>query len=166
MILGHLTVTYSVAVPFKKRFPDLAVTGGILLGAVLPDILDKPVSMIWGTPSRGAGHSAVVMGLVSYILIAAFPARCKFLVSVGAGLLLHLLEDMVTLNQLFWPLLGPWTYQPGAGLMEKLLDYYVRVKSPVSFLVEIASYPFFLLFAFREIKKARDEKYKAPTSGV
>jgi len=155
MILGHITVTYSIAVPFKKRFPDLAVTGGILLGAVLPDILDKPVSMIWGTPSRGAGHSVVVMGLVFYLLAACFPARRKLIFSVGAGLLLHLLEDMATLNQLFWPLLGPWTYQPGAGLMEKILDYYVRFKSPVPFLVEVASYPFFLLFAFREIKKTR-----------
>jgi len=160
MILGHLTVTYSVAVPLKKRFPGLCVTGGILFGALLPDILDKPVSMIWGTSSRGAGHSAVVMGLVFYLLASGFPARRKLIFSVGAGLLLHLLEDMVTLDQLFWPLLGGWTYQPGTRLMEKLLDYYVRFKSPFLFLVEVASYPFFLLFAFRAFRKRRGESAK------
>ncbi len=166
MILGHLTVTYSVAVPIQKRFPGLCVMGGVLLGALLPDILDKPVSFIWGTPSRGAGHSAVVMGLVIYILTAALPARRKLIFSVGAGILLHLLEDMVTLNQLLWPLLGPWTYQPGAGLMEKLLNYYVRFKSPVPFLVEAASYPFFLLFTFRAFRKRRNERREKSIPGV
>jgi hypothetical protein len=149
MILGHLTATYALSVPLKRRYPVLGNIGPLVFGAYLPDLLDKPLHYLIGTPSRGPAHSAVLLALVFYLLIRAMPGRRRLLIPLAAGAFLHLAQDLASPATLFWPLFGSWDYYEDMGLYEKLQSYYLLFGSPGEFLLEMASYPFFIYFLLR-----------------
>ena len=144
MILGHLTVTYVAGKRFEKAYPFLARTPALIFGAFLPDLVDKPLAMVSEIPGRGVFHSAVVLSLLFLALAIAFPRWRETVLAVGAGAFLHILEDMPGPVIVFWPLLGAWPHVELTGLVEKLIDYYIRLKHPYPFAVEAASYPFFI----------------------
>jgi hypothetical protein len=61
MVLGHLTVTSAGRRVLQRRWPRVFIPlGPLLLGAYLPDLLDKPLNMAFGLPGRAFGHSLVV----------------------------------------------------------------------------------------------------------
>lgn len=144
MILGHLTVTYVAAKQLEKVYPFLARTPLLIIGAYLPDLADKPLAIVFGVPGRGIFHSAVVISLLFLALVIAFPRRRDAILAVGAGALLHILEDLAPPVYIFWPLLGEWPTVPSVGLLEKLSNYYLYFKSPFQFTLELLSYPFFI----------------------
>jgi len=144
MILGHLTVTYVAGKRFEKVYPFLARTPALIFGAYLPDLIDKPLAMVTEMPGRGIFHSAVVISLLLFALLAAFPERRGTLMAIGAGAFFHILEDMSAPVFTFWPLLGGWPPIQYTGLTEKLLDYYIYFKLPYQFTIEAVSYPIFI----------------------
>ncbi len=149
MILGHLTATYALAAPLKRRYPVLRNIGPLLFGAYLPDLLDKPLGYLIGTPSRGPGHSAVILALVFYLLIRALPERRELLIPLAVGAFFHLVQDLAEPATLLWPLMGNWDYYESMGLLEKLRSYYLFFGSPGQLFLEAASYPFFAYFLVR-----------------
>ena len=84
----------------------------VALGALLPDIIDKPLTWLLFPEAFNDDHifGHVLLLPLSLLLLGLFSARRgdarPFL--VGAGALAHLLVDPVVLypRTLFWPLLG------------------------------------------------------------
>lgn len=149
--MGHLTVTYALREPLKKRFPSFAPLGPLLFGAILPDLLDKLTRMLLGTPGRGMAHSAVVLALLFYVIYLAFPTWRKTLYAVAAGAFLHLLEDFAQPAILLWPLLDSWPLSFHYTLFEKIYSYYFLFVWPFQLGIELISYPFcFYILAVRK----------------
>jgi hypothetical protein len=144
MILGHLTVTYVAGKQLEKAYPFLARTPALIFGAFLPDLIDKPLAFLFGTPGRGPFHSALVLSLLFLALATLFPRRGRVILTVGAGAFLHLLEDIADPAVVFWPLLGAWPHVPATGFFQKLSDYYLHRKFPYQLAIEAVSYPFFV----------------------
>ena len=145
MILGHLTTTYAVAVPVKKRLPALSV-GALIIGAFLPDMVDKNLHLLLGLPSRGIAHSAVVLSSLFYLLAIMLPAHRKRILSMWAGSLLHLVQDFAEPGIVFWPLMGAWQYEDGPGIFERIYNFYLGFAFPNTLLLEVASWPFCVYF--------------------
>lgn len=148
---GHLGIGYKIVSPISRRLP----IGFILLGTVLPDLIDKPLyyglsyltglqgaelGMIAGT--RSFGHSAVF--LIALTLISAL-FRIRWLAALCLGIATHLLLDNVgdrillgsgyTAKALVWPLMG-WQFPvyPYHGLQNHLS----KAKDPYFVFSEVA----------------------------
>lgn len=151
MVLGHLTATCAVQQPLKKRFPGFGFEhlGPLIIGAFLPDLIDKPLHLLFGVPTRGFGHSAVLMAVVFYLLIRLFTAYRKVLFALAAGATLHLIEDMAALNVVLWPFLDTWAAEGKRDFALFTYKYYFEFADPLPLLMEVASYPFFLYMLFK-----------------
>ncbi len=120
--LGHLGIGLEAARPFRRGLP----VKPLLLGTLLPDLIDKP--LYYGLSFATGRHGAAV-GLISgtrtfghtILLTASLAAvaaarRSKFLAAVALGSTTHLILDVVadvftrrtdySLKVLAWPLLG------------------------------------------------------------
>ncbi len=120
MLFWHAGATIAIArYTFRDDRMDLRM---LLLGALLPDLIDTPIGLIF----YGRLHSvrlfthsllfaAVVMLAVVRLTRRGRPR--KMWMPLAIGLLLHLLLDAMWLDPetLWWPLLG-WGFSPaGAG---------------------------------------------------
>lgn len=140
-VLGHLGIGLQVARPFRKNLP----VKPLLLGTLLPDLIDKP--LYYGL-SLATGHHGYELGLISgtrtfghtvlftaSLAAVAAARRSKVLAALALGCATHLFLDFVSdvftrttdysLNVLAWPLLG-WKF-PGymyAGLGEHLSRFH------------------------------------------
>ncbi|ACL15937.1 metal-dependent hydrolase [Methanosphaerula palustris] len=107
-------------------------------GAVLPDLVDKPLGyLILGTIVDGGGriytHGLLFLGLLFLIgaLLLYWTGRAD-LVAMGVGVLSHQLLDLMWLQPINWlyPFLGPY---PTVGIVS---DYFLN-----GFIREISSPP-------------------------
>ncbi|MEK6578060.1 MAG: metal-dependent hydrolase [Bdellovibrionota bacterium] len=128
-IFGHLGIGSALVRPFSKKL-DLRL---VLLGTVLPDLIDKPLYYI---PSLITGKRGVELGLLSgtrtfghtlifflCIALLAWTRRSKELAALMLGLGTHLFIDGFSdrfifhaaykqaegIKALFWPALG-WSF--------------------------------------------------------
>ena len=130
LILGHLgcalAATQAGEAVYKRvsgrRFSAAArlIDYRILaVGALLPDIIDKPLSLIFqpevldGT-TRNIGHTLLFSLLLLVVWRLVSGRRMNFLLPLGIGSALHLLLDgMFTLpSTLLWPFMG-WEFVDG-----------------------------------------------------
>lgn len=146
MYAGHLTVTYAARGALKGKLPVLRPLYPLLLGAALPDLMDKPFWQLMETPPRGIAHSAVVLALGFYILIRLAPRHRAILATVAAGAAFHLLEDWPFPQIVAWPLLGGWEYFPLHGIGESMASFYRGEPHPYMLSVEVASWPLCLYY--------------------
>lgn len=121
---------------FRYLFRDPAVDLRFLaLGAVLSDLIDKPLGrIIWADElqtGRVYGHTLLFFVLVLTGVMVftgrGTPPRRRW-VAVAVGVMFHLLLDAmwVTPETLFWPLFG-WEFPPSvddywSGFLGRLLD--------------------------------------------
>lgn len=127
MILGHLTVTAAGHHLLKKRlWPSFPLPmAPLLVGAYVPDLLDKPLALLTGLAGRGYGHSLLVQAVFFAAAWMAFRRRAPItLAALAFGTLLHLLQDTVRPVVLLAPLLGPIPFEPMEPLMQKLARFY------------------------------------------
>jgi membrane-bound metal-dependent hydrolase YbcI (DUF457 family) len=145
MIFGHLTVTAAGHRLLKRRlWPACPVPlGPLLVGAYLPDLLDKPLAMATGLAGRGYGHSVLVQAVLFALAWVALRRHRTLLVPLALGSLLHLLQDWVTLEVLLAPLLGAVPDQPMEPLWQKLARFYTS-GSPQMWL-EVAAIAYWLV---------------------
>lgn len=111
MLFWHLGVTSAVVLlTLGRRRIDYRV---VLLGSILPDLLDKPIGRIFFEDrfqnSRLFGHSLLVLvGLLVLIMLVfrGDPARRWFVLPIAA--IIHLALDGMWNEPvtLFWPLFG------------------------------------------------------------
>lgn len=113
--LGHLGFGLQTAKPLRRGLP----LKPLLLGTLLPDLLDKPLFYVFSLTAgtRGFGHTMVFAGVLA---AAGFKRRSKTLLALALGVATHLLFDLVgdfaeggtgrrSFQTLLWPLLG-WRF--------------------------------------------------------
>jgi hypothetical protein len=132
-IFGHLGITLgifflaSLAVPSIRRHLDYRF---IALGALLPDLIDKPIGRILFAESVASGyliaHSLVFIIVISIVGYALYRQRGDSrVIQVAGASFLHLVEDrMWTIPvTFFWPAMG-WEF-PHGGASESFINYVV-----------------------------------------
>ncbi len=127
MVLGHATVTAAGHRILASKWPRVLgiPLGTLLLGAYLPDVVDKSLSLLLGLSGRGYAHSLLVQVLALGGLWLLLPRRHRQLLVLGLGSGLHLLQDCVKLKVLVAPLLGP--IPPGRfDPVESVWSFYGR----------------------------------------
>lgn len=175
LIFGHLGIGKALLSLFLRHLPVI----GILVGTILPDLIDKTLyysfclltgksglelGLISGT--RTFGHTGLF--LVGLFLIAAL-ARSRFMIAIALGDLTHLLLDGITelasllnggefsmemFQPLFWPFSG-WAFPVSSydnitlHLVGKLMPFIV-----ITELIGVA----FLLWDYRRYCKSRKQK--------
>ncbi len=121
-IFGHLGITLGIfflaglAVPSIRRHLDYRF---IALGALLPDLIDKPIGRILFAESVASGylvaHSLVFVIVISLIGYALYRQRGDSrVIQVAGASFLHLVEDQMWKSPvtLLWPALG-WGFPHG-----------------------------------------------------
>lgn len=139
-IFGHLGIGLQLAKPVRRKLP----LKPLLLGTLLPDLVDKPLyyGLSWATGRRGydigliSGTRTFGHTILFTAAIAAYAAarRSKAAAAVALGCATHLVLDAVTdvfvrradfsLSVFLWPFLG-WKF-PGTtygGLGEHLGEF-------------------------------------------
>jgi hypothetical protein len=121
-IFGHLGITLGIfflagfAVQSIRRHLDYRF---IALGALLPDLIDKPIGRILFAESVASGylfaHSLVFVIVISIVGYALYRQRGDSrVVQVAGASFLHLVEDQMWKSPvtLLWPALG-WEFPHG-----------------------------------------------------
>ncbi len=116
-IACHLFLGLILGLAIAGRLGDLRLIGFCALGAVLPDLLDKPVGhlLLAGSLDSGrtVGHGLLFLALLLMAGIVLERRRQSFaFLAVAAGVLSHQVLDMLWAMPVTWyfPLLGP--YEP------------------------------------------------------
>ncbi len=111
MLLWHIGGTIAVIrYVFRDERIDLRL---LILGAVLPDLVDLPIGAIWFSAFRSVqlfGHTMLFAALAMVIVVFSTKrgrARKRW-VPLAAGILIHLVLDLMWLDSatLWWPFLG------------------------------------------------------------
>lgn len=129
--------------PASPSYIGLGHYGLAGLGSMLPDIIDKPVGLVFfrETFSNGRIFAHTLLFLIVFTLIGLYlywKRRKGWLLPVSFGWAMHLLLDAMWLTPetLLWPLFG-WTF-PRMALDNYLLYLWTRLLSdPSVFVPEI-----------------------------
>ena len=125
----------------------------VLLGSLLPDIIDKPLGQVLFRESLSSGrifaHSLLFFLLVTAAgLYAQRRTGSTGLLALAFGVLVHITSDQMWLMPvtLFWPLLGPFGRQV---LSEWAGDiWYALLHDPAVYVPEIAGGLVLIAFAW------------------
>jgi membrane-bound metal-dependent hydrolase YbcI (DUF457 family) len=168
-IFGHLGITLgsfhlASKVPGTTIPPDVKM---IALGAMLPDLIDKPLGefILAGSVANGRiiGHTLLLFFVIS--MAGAYICKKRqnlSLLIISAAALLHLLEDRIweTPQTFFWPFLG-WEFPDkysGTGGIGYFLEILLRSYTPSSgsaFIAEVAGMAILAIMFYR----SRDRTY-------
>lgn len=135
-IFGHIGITLGIfyflsRLSSKNNFS--AYVPWIAVGALLPDLIDKPLGRIILADTIGSGrifaHTllfGILLVLVGYYLYSK--GKPEFLIIAGASFF-HLLEDQMLSNPgvFFWPLFG-WEF-PKDTISGSFIDYLMIIFS-------------------------------------
>jgi hypothetical protein len=144
-VLGHLGLGKKIATPAYRRFSPVA-TRAFFLGALLPDLIDKPLFYVpfWLTGRRGTGilsgtHLFAHTGLFLLLLVtAALATRSAPLRAAAFGVATHLALDCVGLSMglgtLLWPLFG-WRFP--AYPFQNLGQHLATILNPITLAGEL-----------------------------
>jgi hypothetical protein len=153
MVLGHLTVTAAGHRLLRDRLPVVArmPLGLLVVGAYLPDLVDKPLNLVSGLSGRGYGHALVAQTAVFGICWLLLPARRRLVLPLAVGAALHLAQDWVGWAVLFAPLLGPVPEAPPWGFFQSMLRFYGG-GGPLVWL-EVAALAYWLVVGLRRVAR-------------
>ncbi len=114
-IACHLFLGLVLGLAIAGRLGDRRLIGFCALGAVLPDLLDKPVGHLLLAESLNSGrifgHGLLFLALLAFAGIVLERRRGSFaLLAVAAGVLSHQVLDAMWAIPVTWyyPLLGPY----------------------------------------------------------
>jgi hypothetical protein len=128
---GHIEYTWGVLnlLQRKARLFEDADYRVVALAALLPDLIDKPLSLLVFTDSKtsqGLAHTLVVHLLVSLIALVWWRRGLVYALAFNG----HLLADRIWLypRTLFFPLLG-WQFEPWRfmGSPKAMLNAYAEI---------------------------------------
>ena len=128
----------------------------VLLGAILPDLIDKPLGAVLHLEARLWAHTFVFLGA---ILALSLVPRLRGLRWVGFGDAVHLLVDLMwwQLPVLLWPALGlgfpPGDQSFGGYLTTLLTDPYVQFGEIAGGLILLLAAWRYGLFSVSGLKK-------------
>ena len=137
-----------------SRFLDIRI---LMIGALVPDIIDKPLSFLGFGNGRSITHTLLVFLIV--LSVAVYLGRSRkqtWLLAIAIGMFTHLIFDRMweTPHTLFWPFYG-WaftveTHKIGLGQFSVwwnmlFTDSYVYISEIIGFLI-CASFAGILLY--------------------
>jgi LexA-binding, inner membrane-associated putative hydrolase len=119
LIFGHIGITLGIFFVFSYFAPRLKTIIDpryLAIGALLPDLIDKPLGMIVfaSTISNGRMISHTLVFSITLFLIGSYLYNKRLdirVITLATGSFFHLMEDQMwaTPQTLFWPLLG-WSF--------------------------------------------------------
>jgi inner membrane protein len=136
----------------------------ILLGSLLPDIVDKPLGrIIFGEViANGRIYLHTLIFLVMTILLGVFIYRWKHSLwgfCIAFGVLMHLVMDAMWMDPitLFWPFISPaFGKGPGIAFLDIVHSWvHTLFIEPRAFLPELAGLVILVIFSCRVIKEKR-----------
>lgn len=106
-LLGHLGIGLGLAWLLAWKAPARIDYRLVLLGAILPDLIDKPLGYVLGLETRLWAHTFLF--LFSILVLSVVPAW-RALRFVGFGVATHLLLDEIWAlpNVVWYPAYGWW----------------------------------------------------------
>jgi len=128
----------------------------VLLGSLLPDIIDKPIFLLMGSrvslSGRGYAHTLLfnLILLISGLFLIRY--RKSWLLILSLSSFMHLILDRIWDYPvvLFWPLLGPFPKGEITGWLSNMFRWLLS--SPDVYIPEIIGLVIVLLFAYRIVK--------------
>lgn len=144
-VLGHLGIGLGLAWLLAWKAPSAIDFRLVLLGALLPDLIDKPLGAALGLDTRLWGHTFLF--LFALLALSFLPAL-RALRLVGFGVATHLLLDEMWLEPgiVAYPSQG-WTFPPTEFHPEEWFDTLLH--NPFVQFGEIAGAVILLAFAWR-----------------
>ncbi len=138
--LGHLGIAAGLAWVLTFRRPGPIDFRLVLVGAILPDLIDKPLGALFGLEARLWAHTLLFLAAV--LLLSRIP-RLRGFAWVGFGVATHLLLDQIWFqpNVALWPFAGPFlpgTLNLGGYLHVLLTDPYVQAGEVVGTILLVA----------------------------
>ncbi len=129
----------------------------VLLGSLLPDIIDKPAFLLIGSSASLSGRDYAHTFLFNLALLISglvlIRYRKSWLLIISLSSFMHLILDSIWNNPvaLFWPLLGPLPRGETAGwLSDRIHDLF---SNPGVYIPEIIGLVIVLFFAYRLVKR-------------
>lgn len=145
-VLGHLGIAAGLAWLLAFRWPSIRVDYRVLLaGAILPDLIDKPLGSLLGLQARLWAHTLIFLAALA-ALSRLRPLRGVAWLALGVAV--HLALDMIWFepNVALWPLYG-WSFPTGVQSLGGYL--YVLLTDPYVQFGEITGS--ILLVAFAKV---------------
>jgi len=153
---GHIGITLGIAWFAESKLKVKVDYRLILIGSLLPDIIDKPVGMILLPLENGRifGHT-----LLFILILIAIGLKYRKL-SLAFASFLHLIEDEIwnEPETFFWPLLGfEFPAKEHSSFYEylcKILSEYTPSLSPI-FISEVIGLAIILAFFLKKKMRAK-----------
>ena len=157
-VLGHLGFSRALAQPFRTKI-DLKP---FFVGALLPDLIDKPIFYLFPNHiagTRGYAHTLLFL-MATFFVAKVFKSRIAF--SIAIGVLAHLLLDNLgdylhienslvkSYQTLFWPLAGNEFPSTVYLTMEAQAN---RLRSPYLMVTESIGLILLLVFTWRDWRR-------------
>lgn len=127
----------------------------VILGSLLPDLMDKPIFLLTGNASlsgRDYAHSLLfnLVLLIGGLVLTRY--RKSWLLVLSLSSFMHLVFDrMWTVPvTLLWPLLGPLLRGDRIAFLPEV---FYGLFAPINFIPEIIGLTILLIFGFRALKK-------------
>jgi membrane-bound metal-dependent hydrolase YbcI (DUF457 family) len=139
LLFCHLLIGTALGLLVYRRIGSRIVVPVAALGAILPDIVDKPLGhlLLQGTLDSGRiyAHTLLFLGLVTVAGVVAWRYKLTPLVLVAAmGVASHLVLDTMWDNPvtLLWPALGPFVPYHYPGYFANM--FVEEIASPLEWL--------------------------------
>lgn len=155
LLFGHLGITLGIAWFLESKLRVRMDYRMILIGSLLPDILDKPVGMILLPFNNGRIFAHTLLFILTLLLIGL---KCRKFLFLSFASFLHLIEDEMwnEPQTFFWPLFGlefPAKEHTGfCEYLERILSEYTPSFSHV-FISEVAGIIILAFFLKKNVIK-------------
>ena len=162
-VAGHLAFAFLATEPLQARQrvglrPTRSISTDLIVmfGALIPDLIDKPLRLVGFTPhGRSIGHALVVWALFACLalLIATLYPRTRALALVAYGWATHFVAD--TLDDLvagleatgyLWTSWAGWPWVTADSLSWLVMD--AKRPEPEISILELATYTLILLWIY------------------
>ena len=146
LIFAHLGLTLASASLFSRMNPVMTL---VALGALLPDIIDKPLGYIlFGSASMGRIYAHTLLFL---LVIMALVAYRRNMASLAGGVFAHLCLDQMWSSPviLLWPLLGGFSLHANLGIIGYLESLFAALMNPAVLIPELLGFLYVLYLAFK-----------------
>ncbi len=134
---------------------SLILYGMVLISSMLPDIIDKPVGMLFlrDTFSNGRIFSHTLVFSVILLVAGVFlyiRRKRIWLLAICYGCLMHLTLDQMwqTPATLFWPLYG-WQFERADVTDWTIRIMYALTHDPSTYIPELAGFSILIAFAIK-----------------
>jgi membrane-bound metal-dependent hydrolase YbcI (DUF457 family) len=160
LLFGHIGLTfgifYFISVLTKHKFSYPL----IIFGAILSDLIDKPMGRIILPLGSGRliGHTLVFLLILIIIGLSLVSiGRSWQMLVLALAVALHLIEDRMWEQPaiLFWPLLGGFHFHKAISISDYTLDLLqgLHPSLSISFISEVAGFLILLAYFAVEVRK-------------